>query len=200
MACCIGQPIDWFQVMARMIVFVADLRDTVARTNPPAMIRWGTTADRDVLLAGGTSEAGVDWALANGARFAVAEQDDRIIAHNIYLTSREVRQQDWLVIRLRQGRDVFSLGGFVRPEYRGRKLLAGIKGYAARYFLEQGYCRNISLVDADNAASIKAHAHVGAVPLTELRRHRLGDLVLVTQGFAPRHIGLRRRKPYVFSP
>jgi RimJ/RimL family protein N-acetyltransferase len=176
--------------MTRLVVFAADLRDIIARTGSRSEIRWGGPADRGALITAGASAALVDWTIENGssARFAVAEENGRIIGQNIYVTGDSIRPYMWLVVRLRTGQDVFGMGALVVPERRGQRLLPDIKGFAARDFVERGYRRMISLVDARNEASIRAHARVGAVPLATLTRVRIGKLVFVWKGWALHHV------------
>ena len=186
--------------MASIVVFAARLSDIVAKTRPREGIRWGGPADHGALLAAGAGAAMVDGALGEAAiaRVAVAEEAGRIIGQNFYVAAGPIRAYSWLVMELAAGRDVFAMGGFVAPESRGRHLLADIKGFAARAFLDQGYVRMISLVDARNEASLRAHAHVGAVPLATLTRLRVGRLELVwkDRSFGHFHRGPR---PFVFA-
>jgi len=173
--------------MARVIVFAADLSDMIAGTGARAGIRWGGPGDRPALTAAGIGATWLD-RIDKGLRFVVAEEDGRIIGHNIYLTFDEVQQYDWLRISLRAEHDVYSSSAFVLPERRGQRLIADMKRFAARDFVAQGYRRMISVVRAGNEASMKAHARVGAVPLLTLTRVRMGSLILVWQGRSLRQV------------
>jgi len=172
--------------MARIILFAADLSETIARTELRPEIRWGKPEDHCGLIAAGASPEWAEWITGadSSARFAVAEEDGRIIGQNIYVTGETVQPYRWLVINLRNGRDVVAMGGFVAPERRGRHLLPDIKGFAARDFAQRGYCRMISWVDSRNAPSIRSHTRVGAVPLATLTRIRIGRLALLWKGWS----------------
>lgn len=170
--------------MARVILFAADLSDIIARTAPRPEIRWGKPADHGALIAAGANAEWVDWMTSGDprARFAIAEEDGRIIGQNLYFTGDSIRPYRWLVLKPKKGLDVVAMGGFVIPERRGQSILPDIKGFAARDFMQRGYCRMISWADAKNEASIKSHARVGAIPLATLTRLRIGKLVLVWNG------------------
>jgi len=188
--------------MARVLVFAAELPEIIARTGARSGIRWGGPADRHALIAAGTNETWLDRALDNGARFLVVEEEGRIIGQNIYLTHAlldNTRQYPWLALEVQPQHDIYSLGGYVVPEWRGRRLIAHMKGFAARYFVQQGFRRMISLVDADNDASVRAHRHVGAVPLASLTRVRICGLTLVWRDRSLQHVGWRQREPFVLA-
>ncbi len=186
--------------MARIVVFAAELRDIIARTGSRSGIRWSETADRGALIAAGAGVAMVNATVGvgQGARVAVAEEAGRIIGMNFYVTSGRIQAYSWLVVDLAAGRDVFAMGGLVAPDKRGRHLLADIKGFAARGLVERGYRRMISLVEAGNEASMKAHARVGAVPLATLTRVRVGRLELVWKDWSLQHFR-RGPHPFVFA-
>ena len=89
-----------------------------------------------------------DWLeqrLAAGSRVAVAELDGRIVGWNVYQLG-ESEQLDWLTVVL-PADAVMALGGFVLPEFRGRRILAAIKRFAGRTFYGQGVRRMISLAE-----------------------------------------------------
>ena len=182
--------------MAYAKVFSADLAGIVARTESRPGIRWGGPADRHALIAAGTTEVWLDWATNHGAQFVVAEDDGQLIGHVIYLTLEEVQQYEWLVVKVRAQQDVFSIGEFVIPERRGRNLIAAMKGFASRHFCELGYRRNVSVVDASNDASIKAHIKVGGIPIEAVRRVRAGKLVLVFHGRTLGCVRWDSKRPY----
>ena len=168
--------------MARVFIFAADLDDIIARTTVRPGIRWGNDDDRQALIAAGdVPERWIGGLLDKRGRLVVAEEDGRIVGHNIYMTFSPVMQNSWLLINLRPGHDYLSQGGYVVPDQRGRRLLADIKGYAARHLAAGSYRRNISLVDADNQSSIRAHAGIGARPVAHFRRARIGKLSLVSK-------------------
>lgn len=186
--------------MARIVVLAAELTAIVARTRAAAGIRWGGPADREALVAAGAGTAMVEAALGQKAvaRVAVAEEAGRIAGWNFYVCAGSVRVYSWLEIELAAGRDVFAMGSYVLPEHRGRHLLADIKGFAARSLVEGGLDRMFSVVETGNAASLRAHARVGAVPLATLTRVRIGGLDLVWTGRSPGRLH-RGPPPYVFS-
>jgi GNAT superfamily N-acetyltransferase len=186
--------------MARIVVFSAELRDIIATTGPGSGIRWGDPADRAALIAAGAGAAMVDGTVGEGAsaRVAVADEAGRIIGMNFYVAAERIRAYSWLVVELAAGRDVFAMGGLVAPERRGRNLLADIKGFAARDFATRGYGRMISLVEAGNVASMKAHARIGAVPLATLTRVRVGRLELVWISRSLQHVRWGHR-PFVLG-
>jgi L-amino acid N-acyltransferase YncA len=185
--------------MARLLVFVSELGDLIANTEPVwADIRWGIDADCDALIAAGVSTNWLNWALDHGARFVVAEENGRIIGHNIFLSYESVWQYDWLLVRLDPKQDVLSTASFVVPERRRRRVFVSIKRFAAEYFAHQGYRRIISLVEAGNEPSIRAHRRIGAVCRTTLTRARIGKLKLVWQGAELRHFGWGP-EPFVFG-
>ncbi|WP_187969596.1 GNAT family N-acetyltransferase [Aquibium microcysteis] len=186
--------------MARIVVFSAELTVIAATTRATGGIRWGGPADRDALVAAGAGPAMVDSAFRESAiaRVAVAEEDGRVIGQNVYLAAGALRVYPWLTVELAQGREVLAMGGLVVPEHRGRHLLADIKGFAARAFLDQGYVRMVSVVETRNTASLRAHARIGAVALATLTRIRLGRLDLVRDDRSTRHLQIATR-PYVFS-
>jgi RimJ/RimL family protein N-acetyltransferase len=173
--------------MARVIVYAADVDETIARTGSRPGIRWGEPADHQAMLAMGVRETWLMGYLNKGARLAVAEEDGRIVGYNIYVTYSPVRQHDWLTVNLRIGHDYLSFGGFVVPERRGRRLLGDLKGFAARHFAAEGYRRNISVVHSDNRSSLRAHAAIGATPVMSVRRARIGKLSIAAKdGGVPR--------------
>jgi hypothetical protein len=186
--------------MARVIVFAADLDETIARTRPRrAGLRWGMVGDAETLLAIGLRETQLRGCFDRGNRLVVAEQDGRIVGYNIYLTASPLRQHTWLLINLQTGRDYLSMGGFVVPEKRGQRLLGDMKGFAARYFLAEGYRRNISVVHSDNRASLRSHSAVGAIPLTTLRHARIGKLRLVAQDGGIPRVMWGNKQPFVVT-
>ena len=90
-------------------------------------------------------------------------------------------QHTWLLVGLRTGLDYMSLNGFVVPDKRGQRLLADVKGFAARHFATEGYRRNISVVHSGNRASVRAHATVAAKPLASLQHMRIGKLSIIAR-------------------
>ena len=114
--------------MARSIVFAADLGALIASTGSRDGIRWGAPADRHALVGGGVSARWLDRVIDNGLRFVVADENGRVIGHDIYLTGDKVRQFRWLVVGLRPGHDVLSTNAFVVPERRARVSSATCSG------------------------------------------------------------------------
>lgn len=186
--------------MAKMIVFAANLDEIIARTKLRPGIRWGDDKDRQALIAAGdVPERWIGGLLDKRGRLVVAEDDGRIVGHNIYMTYSPIMQNLWLLINLRAGHDYFTQGGYVVPEKRGHRLLADIKGFAARHFAAEGYRRNISLVDADNQSSIKAHTTIGARPLMVFRRTRVGKISLVLKDHRPTHLTWGDKRPFAVT-
>jgi L-amino acid N-acyltransferase YncA len=126
------------------------------------------------------------------------EEDGRIVGYSCYPTYESVPPFSWLVIRLRPGLDVFSVGGFVVPERRGQRIRGDMKRFAARHFVEQGYQRMVSVVDTTNTASLRANANLGSVSLATLTRARVGKLNFVWEDQALRHVGWGSQ-PFVFQ-
>ena len=186
--------------MARVIVFAARLPDLIVESSKAraGTIRWGSAADRDELVAAGANAKWLDSEISHGSMLVVAEEEGRIVGYSCYPTRESMPQYSWLVVRLRPGLDVFSVGGFVIPERRGRRIRGDMKRFAARHFFEQGYQRMISVVEATNTPSIRSNASVGALPLITLTRVRIGKLILVWQGSALRHVRWTR-EPFVVS-
>jgi RimJ/RimL family protein N-acetyltransferase len=168
--------------MSRVIIFAADVNETIARTEPRPGIRWGEPGDLPALSGIGLRETWLKDRLDRGARLVVAEEDGRIVGYVIYVTVSPVRQYSWLLVHLRPKSDTLSMGGFVVPAKRGRQLIGDMKGYAARHFHAEGYRRNISVVRSGNRASVRAHAAIGATPLISLWHARIGKLRLIAPG------------------
>jgi len=184
--------------MARTLVFAADLNAIIARTEPRAGIRWCQPADHHHLAAAGLRHRWLDPRTSNGAEIIVAGEDGRIAGYLVCLTTDRTEQFDWLTLVMRQGCDILSFG-FVSPEQRGQGLYASMKGFAARHFAEQGYRRDLSVVDYGNLASIRAHERVGAVVAAQLTRFRIGGAVFVWHDRELRHVAWRRNDAYVLS-
>jgi L-amino acid N-acyltransferase YncA len=183
------------QTMARLIIFAADLGVMSAREISTAGIRWGTLDDMGGLVATGVDALWLRL-IDDRAPFAVMEEDGRVIGFTIFMPHEKVYQYRWLVLRLRPHQDVFSTGAFVIPERRGGGITADIKSFAARHYAGQGYRRMVSVVNARNTASIRAHRRVGAAPLGTLRRARIGDINMVWQHGRLPQIG---RQPFVVT-
>ncbi len=124
-----------------------------------------------------------DWLeqrLAAGGRVAVAELDGRIVGWNVYQLG-ESEQLDWLKVVL-PADAVMALGGFVLPEFRGRRVLAAIKRFAGQSYYSQGVRRMVSLVEPSNAASMNAHRNVGAAPLMTIARGQFAGVEIIRVG------------------
>jgi len=184
--------------MMRAIVFATELRKIVVGASPRPGIRFGGgPGDRDQLIAAGADATWVDWGISNGSTFIVAEEEGRIAGYSCYATCENVPHFSWLVIRLRPGLDVCSVGGFVIPERRGQRIRGDMRCFAARYFFEQGYQRMIGVVDATNTASLRSNATSGTDRFATLTRVRIGKLIVVWQGRALRHVRWGAR-PFAF--
>jgi L-amino acid N-acyltransferase YncA len=118
--------------------------------------------------------------LAAGGRLAVAEADGRIVGWNIYQLG-EVEQSDWFTVVL-PADAMIATGGFVIPEFRGRRVLAAIKRFAGQSFHARGIRRMISISETANRASMNAHRNVGAVQIMSLSRRRLAGVDLIRVG------------------
>jgi len=185
--------------MARAIVCVAELGAIVAKTQLASGIRWGEAAECSAVDGGTLDPAWIDWFIERGAKIVVAERDDQVVGHVAYLTRELVPQYDWLSLKLQPGKDVLSVGGFVTPRFRGQGLLGSMKGFAARHFIAEGYRRNVSVVDAGNRASLKAHRSIGAYPTARLWRVRIGRLVIVSRDFRPCHATWGEKQRFIFA-
>ena len=186
--------------MARFIVFAADLKDIIARSSGHDRIGWAERSDRDSLIALGAKAAWLDWALNDSdTPIVVAKIYGRVIGYYAITLRNEIRQSDWLIVSSKTHHDILGLYGFVIPEYRGRGILGRMKGFAAQLFRESGYRRLISLVRAQNRASLRAQAHAGAVPLVTVSRVRIGKLMFIWEGHNLRRVSLGKTKPLVVT-
>jgi L-amino acid N-acyltransferase YncA len=181
----------------RVIVFATDLRKVIAGPSPRPGVRCGRSGDREQLIAAGADARWVDSGVSDGSTFIVAEEGERIVGYSCYATHENVPHFSWLVIRLRPGLDVCSVGGFVTPESRGQRIRGDMRRFAAHYFVERGYQRMIGVVDATNTASLRSNASSGTAQVATLTRVRMGKLIVVWQGAALRHVRGESR-PFVF--
>ena len=145
------------------VVFSADLLKTADARPPDPRIRWTTEADKEALVRFGLRSQSVEACFKGGGRIAVLEDNGRLVARNCYWT--HALSGGGGVMYDFPADAVMASDGFVSPGFRGQRYLAGIKAFAAQQFLADGYRRMLSVSRWRNAASIKAHGQVHALPL-----------------------------------
>ena len=157
--------------MRRIIVFEIDLETIINRTEADDRVRWYEPSDRATLVAHDIKERTLDWFLETGGRITVFESDSQVIGWNFYSFADEPHY-GWMLLRMPIDA-VYASTSYVLPDHRGNQTTARLKGFAARYFVGEGYKRMLSTVNFRNIASMKAHTFVGARPAADLRIIRL---------------------------
>jgi GNAT superfamily N-acetyltransferase len=98
--------------------------------------------------------------LAADGRLAIAEFDGQIVGWIIFQPGK-IEQLDWLEISIPDDA-IMSVGEFVVPQFRGKRILSFLKLFAGRYYHKRGITRIISFVKTRNKPSMNAQKNIGA--------------------------------------
>lgn len=164
--------------MTRLVFLGVDLAGLARRQRADGaiIIRWADRDDAPALRAAAAGEAAEGLSTGAPLRTAIAIAEGRIVGRNSYCVGTV--DAGWFELRI-QPTDVVAFDGHVVPEFRGRRLLADIKTFAAGEFRREGYRRMVSWSRGRNTASLRAHAAIGAQRLCRLKRIKLRRFSIV---------------------
>ena len=142
------------------IIFELNLRNWMHDQNSEPYIRWATPEDLDLLTTRGHDPSLLRHRFERGARACIMERAGQLIGH-AWLDPNDYTK-DGCLLFMSSPEDVWSIDGWVAPEYRGQHLYNRIKGAAASECARRGYSRMLSCVDILNRNSIRTQHSMGS--------------------------------------
>jgi GNAT superfamily N-acetyltransferase len=84
---------------------------------------------------------------------------------------------------------------FVRPEYRGRRIAAGLSAYGDQWCVRRGCSRTVAIINLDNEASWRASARLGSRTTGYAGYFRLFDTFIDFSSAGAKALGFRFSVP-----
>jgi GNAT superfamily N-acetyltransferase len=146
-------------------------------------------ADADLEL----SEGHVRAAFSRGDLCVGAFAGGRLVGYE-WLAFRRTPHMDGIWVEFDPG-SRYGYKKFVRPEFRGRHIAAGLSAYGDPWCLRRGCSRTIAFIELDNDASWRAAARLGSRTIGYAGYLKLFDTFVAFRSKGARALGFRFEVP-----